>query len=120
MMRVRSRDCAAVERLSTQIVRSTGERTHRRWPRSLCESIVNACQEYEELGGLATAKLKRKEERLELAHPPVSETGANSLTIHAGWLLKSGASRQEKASRCNGNGAATDEYLGDFVVDQFR
>ena len=85
-----------------------------------CESIVNACQEYEELGGLATAKLKRKEERLELAHPPVSETGANSLTIHAGWLLKSGASRQEKASRCNGNGAATDEYLGDFVVDQFR
>jgi hypothetical protein len=32
--------------------------------RTLCESIVNACQEYEELVGLATAKLKRKGEGL--------------------------------------------------------
>jgi hypothetical protein len=86
----------------------------------LCESIVNACQEYEELGSLATAKLKRKEEGLELAHPPASETCANSLAIHAAWLLKSRASRQEKASRCNGNGATTNEHLGDFVVDELR
>jgi hypothetical protein len=39
-----------------------------------CESIVNACQEYEELSGLATAKQERKAQRLDLAHPPVSET----------------------------------------------
>jgi hypothetical protein len=38
------------------------------------ESIVNACQEYEELSGLATAKQERKAQRLDLAHPPVSET----------------------------------------------
>jgi len=35
-----------------------------------CENIVNACQEYEELGSLATAKLGRKGEILDLAHPP--------------------------------------------------
>ena len=52
------------------------------------ESIVNACQEYEELGGLATAKLKRKEEGLELAHPPESGTCANSLAIHAVWFVE--------------------------------
>ena len=88
MVRLRSRDCAAVERLSTQIVRSTGERTHRRRPRTLCENIVNACQEYEELGSLATAKLKRKEEVLELAHPPASETCPNLLAIHAVWFVE--------------------------------
>jgi hypothetical protein len=39
-----------------------------------CENIVNACQEYEELSGLATAKLRRKRERLDLAHPPACGT----------------------------------------------
>jgi hypothetical protein len=41
---------------------------------------------------------------------------ANSLEIHVGVLLKSGASRQEKASHCNRNGAATDEHFGDDAV----
>jgi hypothetical protein len=39
-----------------------------------CESIINACQEYEEFGDLATAKQERKAQRLDLAHPPMSET----------------------------------------------
>lgn len=37
---------------------------------TLRENIIDACQEYEELGGFATAKLGRKQQRLELAHPP--------------------------------------------------
>ena len=39
-----------------------------------CENIVNACQEYEELSGLATAKLGRKGKIFDLAHPPARGT----------------------------------------------
>src|SRR5690349_15578523 len=81
-----------------------------------CESIVNACQEYEELGGLATAKQGRKAERLDLAHPPMSETRANSLAIHTAHLLKSRASRQEKASGCNTNGAPANEHFDHLIA----
>jgi hypothetical protein len=73
--------------------------------------VVNAFQQYEWLAGLATAKLERRWQILTLAHPPTSENGANSLEIHDTRLLKSGASRQEKASACNRNCAATDEHF---------
>lgn len=102
----------AVERLSTQIVDST-------WRKYIvstaeqrdCNAVINACQEYEELPELATANLGRRCTKLELAHPPQFENGANSLEIHNSRLLKSGASRQEKASVCNGNGAAANEHF---------
>ena len=38
------------------------------------------------------------------------------MTIHDALLLKSGASRQEKASGCNRNGASTDEHFCDDAV----
>ena len=38
------------------------------------------------------------------------------LEICDGGLLKSGASRQEKASVCNRNGATGDEHIGDTFV----
>ncbi len=56
---------------------------------------------------------------LELAHPPPCDNGANSLEIHDPRLLKSSASRQEKASACNRNCAATDEhFLHDVILDR--
>ena len=36
------------------------------------KAVFNACQEYEWLPMLATANLGRKEETLELAHPPMN------------------------------------------------
>jgi hypothetical protein len=39
---------------------------------STCKVIVNACQEYEPLHGLATAKLERRASEFALAHPPFS------------------------------------------------
>ena len=60
-----ARDCAAVERLSTQIVRKQAKdfssQTMRRTLRA--NIVVNACQEYEEMAASATAKLERKENR---------------------------------------------------------
>lgn len=107
----------AVKRLSTQIVSSTGESNHLERQCNLsCKVVVNACQEYEELLQLATAKLERRCQLLELAHPPVCENTANSLGIHDGRLLKTSASRQEKAAACNRNGAATYEHFGDNAI----
>ncbi len=63
----------AVKRLSTQVVRNTGERTHRRQPRIACEVVVNAFQQYECTTQLATAKFERRWQILELAHPPTRE-----------------------------------------------
>ena len=40
------------------------------------------------------------------------------LGMDDGTLLKSGASRQEKASACNGNGAASDEHICDDAVGE--
>ena len=40
------------------------------------------------------------------------------LVIDEAVLLKSGASRQEKASACNGNGAASDEHICDDAVGE--
>src|SRR5438270_13346541 len=65
-----------------------------------CNVVVNAFQQYEGLVSLATAKLERRWAKFWLAHPPLRENGANSLQIHDRRLLKSGASRQEKASTC--------------------
>jgi hypothetical protein len=62
------------------------------------------------------AKLERRPAILELAHPPLRGNGANSLEIHDGRLLKSSASRQEKASACNRNCATADEHFGHGVV----
>jgi hypothetical protein len=81
-----------------------------------CNVVVNAFQQYEWLARLATAKLQRRSPILELAHPPLRENGANSLEIHATHLLKSSASRQEKASACNRNCAAANEHFGYGVV----
>jgi len=81
-----------------------------------CNVVVNAFQQYEWLASLATAKLKRKRVRLEVAHPPLCENGADSLEIHEACLLKSRALRQEKASACNENCAATDEHFCHDVV----
>ena len=81
-------------------------------PHVACNIVVNACQEYEELSGLATAKLERKEDGLDAcASTDASKACANSLKIHIWPLLKSRASRQEKASACNRNGAASDEHF---------
>jgi hypothetical protein len=73
--------------------------------------VVNAFQQYERLMSLATAKLERRRSILELAHPPVDDNGANSLEIHEARLLKSSASRQEKAAACNRNCAPPDEHF---------
>jgi hypothetical protein len=40
------------------------------------KAVFNACQEYEWLPMLATANLGRKEEMLELAHPPMNVNAA--------------------------------------------
>jgi len=42
------------------------------------------------------------------------------LRIHDALLLKSGASRQEKASACNRNGATADEHFCHAVVFEGR
>jgi hypothetical protein len=109
----------AAERLSTQVFSNTGERLISDVPHIGARTIDNACQEYEEMSASATAKLERKEERLELAHPPQSETGANLLEIHKGCLLKLSASRQEKTSHCNRNGAPSNLDFGDVFAGEF-
>jgi hypothetical protein len=81
-----------------------------------CTVVLNAFQQYEWLAGLAIAKLERRSSILLLAHPPPCGNGANSLGIHDRGLLKSRASRQEKASACNRNCAATDEHFCDDVA----
>jgi len=81
-----------------------------------CCVVLNAFQQYEWLAGLATANLERRSSGIVLAHPPQAGNGANSLEIHDRWLLKSRASRQEKASACNRNCATTDEHFCDDVV----
>ena len=107
-----SRDCRAVKLLSTQIVRKQAKAISSRTTRHIaCNVVVNAFQQYEWLARLATAKLERRRAILGLAHPPVCGNGANSLEIHDAALLKSRASRQEKASACNRNCAATDEHF---------
>jgi hypothetical protein len=50
-----------------------------------CNVVVNAFQQYEWLARLATAKFERKRLILELAHPPLRETGR----IH--WRFTMGA-----------------------------
>jgi hypothetical protein len=84
-----------------------------------CRAVVNAFQQYEWLASLAMAKLWRRRRILELAHPPLHDNGANSLEIHDPRLLKSSASRQEKASACNRNCATTDEhFFHDVIFDR--
>ncbi len=112
-LRLGSRDCRAVKLLSTQIVRKQAKAifSSPTTRHVACNVVVNAFQQYEWLAGLATAKLERRSQILTLAHPPTTENGANLLEIHDTRLLKSGASRQEKASACNRNCAATDEHF---------
>ena len=50
----------------------------------------------------------------------MSGNGANSLEIHDRSLLKSRASRQEKASACNRNCAATDEHFCTTLSSSMR
>jgi hypothetical protein len=120
----RQRGCArgvATARQSSfsQLKLSENRRKHFLSPTTLhiaCNAVVNAFQQYEWLARLATAKLERRCPILELAHPPLGGNGANSLEIHDALLLKSRASRQEKASACNRNCAAADEHFCDDVV----
>jgi hypothetical protein len=81
-----------------------------------CTVVLNAFQQYEWFAGLAIANLERRSSIFVLAHPPHCGNGAYSLGIHDRRLLKSRASRQEKASACNRNCAATDEHFCDDVA----
>ena len=116
-LRLGSRDCVAVKLLSTQIVRNRRKQFSSSTTRHVaCNVVVNAFQQYEGLVNLATAKVERRRLIFALAHPPLRGNGANSLEIHDGRLLKSGASRQEKPSACNMNCAATNEHFCHDVV----
>jgi hypothetical protein len=112
-----SHDCGAVELLSTQIVRKTGESNSSPTTAHLaCNVVVNAFQQYERFAGLATAKFERRC----LINRACASTDvwncACSLKIYDTPLLKSSASRQEKASACNRNGAPPYEHFCDDVV----
>jgi hypothetical protein len=117
-LRLGSRDCDGSQASLNSDCQKTGESNFSS-PTTrhiACNVVVNAFQQYERLVNLATAKLERRWPKFWLAHPPPGENGANSLEIHDRCLLKSSASRQEKASACNRNCAATDEHFRHYVV----
>ena len=78
--------------------------------------VVNAFQQYEWFAGLAMAKFERRCLIIRACTSTVAWNSACSLEICNVRLLKSGASRQEKTSACNRNGAAADEHFRDSVV----
>ena len=85
-------------------------------PHLSCNVVVNAFQQYEWLAGLAMAKFERRCLIIRACTSTVAWNSACSLEICNVRLLKSGASRQEKTSACNRNGAAADEHFRDSVV----
>jgi len=105
------RDCVAAELLSTQVFRKTGESISSPSPVIFATVLVNASQQYEDRTTFAMTKMRRKPFGLGIAHPPRPYKGAQTLTIREGALLKSSASRNEKTSCCNRNGAAADEHF---------
>jgi hypothetical protein len=73
--------------------------------------VVNAFQQYEWFAGLAMAKLWRRCSDIRACTSTAAWNSTCSLTFHDACLLKSSASRQEKTSACNRNGAAADEHF---------
>lgn len=117
MVRVGSRDCGAVKLLSTQIVCST-RRKH-----FVSNEVANCLQgRRQRFPTVRTvAELGNSEEAAKIANNRACAfTGCCkrrwTLAIRMASLLKSGASRQEKASACNWNGATSDEHFCDGVV----
>ena len=118
-LRLGSRDCGAVKLLSTQIVRKQAKAIFHLRQRGTLHATSSSTLSNSTNGWLtlATAKLERRWQILDAcASTDDVETAANSLEIHDARLLKSGASRQEKASACNRNCAATDEHFRHDVV----
>jgi hypothetical protein len=66
------RDCKAARLLSTQIVSNTRRKlfSSATAQNMICNVIVNAFQQYEQLPSVATAKMKRRTTGFNLAHPP--------------------------------------------------
>ena len=113
----RSRDCEAVQRLSTQVVGNTRRKISPMTTRHVaCKVIVDACQEYEELACLASGESMAKIANIRACSSTVFCKGASLLKIEVTVLLKSSASRQEKASHCNGNGAASNKHFRHCVA----
>ena len=111
------RDCEAVQRLSTQVVSNTRRKNSPMTTRHVaCKVIVDACQEYEELPRLASGESRAKTANIRACSSTVFCKGASLLEIDVTALLKSSASRQEKASRCNGNGASSYKHFRHFVA----
>ncbi len=81
-----------------------------------CNVAVNAFQQYEWFAGLATAKFERRCLIIRACTSTAAWNCACSLGICNTPLLKSSASRQEKTSACNRNGAPTYEHFCDDVV----
>jgi hypothetical protein len=81
-----------------------------------CNVAVNAFQQYERFAGLATAKFERRCLIIRACTSTDVWNCACSLKIYDTPLLKSSASRQEKASACNRNGAAPNEHFCDDVL----
>jgi hypothetical protein len=117
MVRVGSRDCGAVKLLSTQIVCST-RRKH-----FVSNEVANCLQGRRQriptvrtVAGLGNSEDAAKSANIRAC----ASTGCCkclwTVGIRIATLLKSGASRQEKASACNWNGAASDEHICDGVV----
>jgi hypothetical protein len=117
MVRVGSRDCEAVKLLSTQFVCST-RRKH-----FVSNEVANCLQgRRQRFPTVRTAaELGNSEDVAKIANNSACAFtgGCKRLWtpgIRMDSLLKSGASRQEKASACNWNGAASDEHFCDGVV----
>jgi hypothetical protein len=111
MLRRESRDCGAVKLLSTQIVRSTGESNHFR---RTCKLLAGRRQRFPTVrtaGEVGNGEDEAKNSNFRAC----TSTGVCkppwTLRIRFTALLKSGASRQEKASACNRNGATADEHF---------
>ena len=121
MVRVGSRDCEAVKLLSTQFVCST-RRKH-----FVSNEVANCLQgRRQRFPTVRTAaELGNSEDVAKIAdNSACAFTGGCKRLwtpgIRMDSLLKSGASRQEKASACNWNGAASDEHFCDGVVFHLR
>jgi hypothetical protein len=108
----RSRDCGAVKLLSTQIVRKTGESNFISNGAACCmQCRRQRFPTVRTAGWLGNSEVTAKMRNIRACTSTEEWNRANSLEIHDGSLLKSRASRQEKASACNTNCATADEHF---------
>jgi hypothetical protein len=119
MMRVGRRDCGAVKLLSTQIVCSTRRKQFVSNEDASC--LQGRRQRFPTVR--TVAGLGNSEEPAKSANNRACTSTACckcpwTLGIRMVPLLKSGASRQEKASACNRNGAAADEHFCYKIIFQ--